>query len=84
MANFLQWLTGREKGPSPRDYQRQGDLQQAKQLVDSSKRRIERASEDEKAVRQELSESHEQLKRNLEVMTQKLQNIRNKNEEFDK
>jgi len=55
-----------------------GDLRQAQQNIESSQRRLRRATEAGLKDKQNLDASHERLKNNLEEMAEKLRRLNRK------
>lgn len=64
-----------------RDGKFHGDFRQNQQIIESSQRRLQRARELGQIGKEELDESTERLKKNLEDMAEKLQRLKHRTHE---
>lgn len=55
-----------------------GDFRQNQQIIESSQRRLQRATEDGQRSKEELDASTERLKNNLEDMAEKLRRLKHR------
>jgi len=55
-----------------------GNIKQAQQIIESSQRRLQRATQNGVTSKKILDESHEKLKNNLDEMAAKLRDLREK------
>jgi predicted RNase H-like nuclease (RuvC/YqgF family) len=74
MSSFIKWLLGRE----PQSCDKDGEMRQLQQKMESSKRVNERVSENTRRATERLDHSNSQLNRNLEALAERLRELRNK------
>ena len=59
-----------------------GDFRQNQQIIESSQRRLQRATELGQKGKEELDASNERLKKNLDDMAEKLHRLKHQTDEF--
>ena len=71
------WIKGHGKSGMPKE-EFNGELKQSQQIIESSQRRLQRATHNGVISKRVLDESHERLKNNLDEMAAKLRKLREK------